>query len=389
MFESDDDLIDLEKVTGQPGKSKRPGAKFQPWHKPRKQWIRDNQWWGIFKKVVVKSNNYKDINPLKYFGLPGGDLLDVDFFRRRLSLEESQKEKLLLIHGFINNRNDKSIADSRMSVLLDEPNVHHESQIEHFNFNSLGNDAAASRRRVNAIGPYHLVNLDFCDCIFKQETLNSIQFLMDFQIKRQHGTPWIFCLTTRVDKNGVNSDLFNKLNGLLKKLDHVDILEKIRDCFESTYQTITNGTHLSDPDLSEDTFSELIQICVVLWIVNYALTHDSGIQLESSVKYHIYDGNGLPDMFSFVFKLEKKDRAVSDDTGLAGENSLPVELTLDQKLRSTIHSLVKLSQSLDLDGHLNCNVELKREYAKQMKDLLESSGWDVSSYLDIVCPDLS
>ncbi len=387
MFESDDDFFDKNEVSGLSGSRPQVDQQFAPWHKPRKQWMRDKQWWKFLRDLLI-SRGYKDIGTIIYFGLPGGDLLDVEFFHDRLIGEAGQEGKSGLIHGFVGNKKDKETADSRMPLLLDKPNIHSLSRIDRFNFGSLHRANSESWSRLKELGPYHLVNLDFCDCVFKSETLNAMHLLMDYQLKRNHGIPWIFCLTTRVDRQGVNADLFDKLDVVLTGLDDDDVIDKIKECFDSACQIIDGGAGLSSDEICDQEFTELIQVCVVLWVVTYSLAHESSVKLVSSIKYRVRERNNFPDMLSFVFRLEKKDQAVADQTGVAGVADNAVEIPLDRKIQLKISAIAKLARSPDVDHILDQNVDLKRLYAEQMKELLGNCGWDVSNYYESVCPEI-
>src|SRR6202020_2773091 len=55
----------------------RPPRKFQPWHRPRKQFVRKSQWIGCLKDIYDNRDPSAGIN---YLGLPGTDLLDLRAF---------------------------------------------------------------------------------------------------------------------------------------------------------------------------------------------------------------------------------------------------------------------------------------------------------------------
>jgi len=387
MFESDDSIFDKNEISGLSVVANENKEKFSPWHKPRKQWVRDKQWWGPLSRLLKKSP-YKGITTLKYFGLPGADLLDVEYIKSCLSATDIQPSKSLLIHGFINNQKDKEYADSRMSILLDDSGIHADSQIDRFNFGSLSINKSASLDRVKAVGPYHFINLDFCNGIFKTETLESIYLLMDFQCKRQHGIPWLFCLTTRVDRDGVNEDLFGKLNHVLHSIDDDVVLGGIERCFNEVCKVIEEKILLSNELPADHIFAEIIQVCVVLWVVAYSLSHENKVELVSSAKYSVNQASPFPDMFSFVFRMKKTDHAIPDGTGLVGPRMNQTNMPLDAKIKLQIDALTKLAGSLDIDRHLEHHLDEKKACAEKTRDLLEKCGWDVSSYMKKMCPEL-
>src|SRR3989344_5737744 len=76
-MDSEDDLesgLGYEDVSHAKVSLKR---KFLPWHKPRKQYIRSNQWNTLVVSLVDAIGLKAKGRSLEYLSLPGSDLLDV------------------------------------------------------------------------------------------------------------------------------------------------------------------------------------------------------------------------------------------------------------------------------------------------------------------------
>lgn len=58
--------------------SRKTKKEFKPWHNPRKQLVRKEQW--IYFTSKYLANILSGRTTLKYFSLPGDDLLDVRVF---------------------------------------------------------------------------------------------------------------------------------------------------------------------------------------------------------------------------------------------------------------------------------------------------------------------
>ena len=71
-----------------------PKKEFLPWHRPRKQFVRDRQWCGEIGKLLEDSPREGGV--LRYLGLPGADLLDLRCFRPHASssigLSQNERE---------------------------------------------------------------------------------------------------------------------------------------------------------------------------------------------------------------------------------------------------------------------------------------------------------
>ena len=55
---------------------------FLPWHRPRKQYVREMQWCREIIEMVDEV--LPENNVLKYLGLPGDDLLDLRYFHEKI-----------------------------------------------------------------------------------------------------------------------------------------------------------------------------------------------------------------------------------------------------------------------------------------------------------------
>ena len=149
IFGDDDGLINLDEVTG--AAKHQEDNIFQPWHKPRKQFVRCNQWWKHIEFLLSRYKEYNQIETIKYFGLPGSDLLDISYFSQKL-LTSNHSEKKLFVHGFIDSAQGKEKADLRLSALLDRKNVDANSKVEHFNFQALDEKKSLALGRIKNAG---------------------------------------------------------------------------------------------------------------------------------------------------------------------------------------------------------------------------------------------
>jgi hypothetical protein len=92
---------------------------FLPWHKPRKQYVRRYQWCEQIKKLFapVPTDDVASTGEttLRYFGLPGIDLLDLRYFHDQVC-EPSQLRMRFL--GFNKGANPESPAQTELNISL-------------------------------------------------------------------------------------------------------------------------------------------------------------------------------------------------------------------------------------------------------------------------------
>ncbi|MEL3922108.1 hypothetical protein V1481_01950 [Aeromonas enteropelogenes] len=382
IFDDADELFDINEVTGTTAEiiTTRPNDNvFKPWHKPRKQLIRDKQWKTQLSRLLHQS--LKDLNTIRYFGLPGEDLLDVIYLSKML--EEKHNNKKLNIYGFINSKESKNKADVNLTRLLDQHNIDPQSQIDHMEFEAIENDTSLALARLRANGAYHVINLDFCDAVFKIKTLKSIRNLLNVQFNRQVGSPWLLYLTTRGDKDSVSADLHDQLNnhiyksGLCHDAHFIGALEEhwiTIHTYAMEQKELFNGT------LPDNVVADILQACLIFWIIHFSHSGHSRVELLSVYKYRVHDGNNYPDMFSYVFKISTLDRRTNDDSGLLPADNPPPVLSDEDKKIDKCRAIRRLARSNDVDQYLRDTPDEMRKYADEMKTLLQGVGLDVSKY---------
>jgi hypothetical protein len=260
------------------------------------------------------------------------------------------------------------------------------SVVERFNFHALAEGKSIALRKVKSHGAYHLINLDFCDAVFKQETIDSIMELLGIQFDVMLDTPWLFFLTTRADRSGISDELLSNLDRIFTEsvssdIDFVAALEEYR---EKIFELARDKKSFSKEVISESDLSEVLQACFIYWLIRLTHQHDSRMEAVSVMKYKVHGGNDFPDMFSYVFRFTKKSLSKQDFLGLARSTSgvnLPVQES--DKVSDKKSAVEKLSTSLDIDEHLSRNSELHDFYANEMKELLSELGVDTSRYDEV------
>lgn len=390
FFENSDDNSDHYESMGiNVEKKDSTIQEYSPWHKPRKQWVRQEQWWKNLKLLVEKhtSMNLPE-RKIRYFGLPGPELLDADFFSKEMEGNAQYDDLKIVIHGLVNSVDMKIKAESRLNQLVDRPNIDKTSEVEHFDFESICNINALAWQKIRKFAPYHLVNLDFCGKVLQEKTLGAVYQLLNYQFQKLSEVPWLFCLTTKIDISGNDLELLDRLDDYLhNKLMDEDINDSELDKYfkavhESIIKKIKISNHINDFKL----FSEMYVIGFLFWIIINALKNKVSFKLKSAAKYSVSQA-GHPDMFSFVFEFTKKIDIAQDASGL-----VPISVTSqirENALTRKKSAIRRLSEAKDVDKFLSSNIDALRTFVDQTKTLLLRCGFDVADYESKMAPELT
>lgn len=360
-------VIESEEIAQ--GEALPPGS-FLPWHKPRKQWVRDKQWWGQINLHILP--NLKGMDTVRYFGLPGDDLLDVRYLQQKLS----GSGKSVFILGLLSNQAGWEAAQKQLSKALDSDGIHRDSAVEKLNFDHLENPQSLAYQKMAKIGYFDVVNLDFCGNVIgpqlKSRRLDAIQNLLgyQFQVVPQR---WLLFLTTRSSRATSCLETFERL---AECLDQNLSIAEFWDEFNARFKTapLHPNRSLDRAALDGQNFIDVYTIGLFKFIVGLAVKNKFKIKMDSVVKYDIEGEEASSDMISMCLVFTK---VLNRPDGTAQE-----ELT---EPSMALRGLKKLKEMRCVDEIIVEDVDRYVACVKQKIILLEQSGRNVAGYVEEVC----
>ncbi|NMZ81953.1 PP_RS20740 family protein [Pseudomonas mandelii] len=343
---------------------------FLPWHKPRKQWVRDKQWWGQINSHILP--NLRGMDTVRYFGLPGDDLLDVRYLQQKLS----GSGKSVFILGLLSNQAGWEAAQKQLSKALDSDGIHRDSAVEKLNFDHLENPQSLAYQKMAKIGYFDVVNLDFCGNVIgpqlKSRRLDAIKNLLgyQFQVVPQR---WLLFLTTRSSRATSCLETFNRL---AECLDQNLTVDEFWDEFNARFDTtpIHANRCLDRPALDGQDFIDVYTIGLFKFIVGLAVKNKFKIKMDSVVKYDIEGEEASSDMISMCLVFTK---VLNRPDGTAQEELTEPDMAL--------RGLKKLKEMRCVDEIIVEDIDKYVACVKQKIILLEQSGRNVTGYVEEVC----
>ncbi|MBA4304002.1 MAG: hypothetical protein C0424_07240 [Sphingobacteriaceae bacterium] len=353
---------------------------FQPWHKPRKQYVREKQWCQEIRELF--DEHPPENNIFKYLGLPGEDLLDLRYFHDKICVPRGFKLKYL---GFNNDGNSSVERGSDLHVSLHEVNrlglVSEESAIMPDNFCKIADEKTPASKKTKHLGPFDVINIDLCDGIgkqsheFLQTHYSTLSRIMNLQSRRKN--PWLLFITTRTaGPKQIDEGVFE----VLKKI-YVENLEKCPSFLEAsmTERSISDETSLDSVIESAkgkaDVF--LVSLCKWLAAMGLSLTPKVEVKVKSVFGYKVYGGEDFQDMTSLSLLITPTDSGVNDPYGLAFPSQRDVN-----ECELAVHALRLVCSQLDVDAVLEESAELKEEMIHATGELLELARYNKGRYLE-------
>lgn len=352
---------------------------FLPWHRPRKQYVRDRQWCAEINRLHEGFPFAGDV--LKYLGLPGVDLLDLRHFHSAVCIPNNLTLRFL---GFNSSAKPASKAQTELNISLDEvrrlPSVDPLSDVIGDNFALVANDSSIASRRTRELGPFDVINLDLCDGFgahppagaLKNSYYDAVSSLFALQAHTKH--PWLLLLTTRADKANINSDVLQALvKKYMQNLTHCDSFrEASRDSFN-----IETGAALQAAVSKPDGLVQVFLTGLCKWFATLALQNQppTNVEVRSVIGYSVDVGSEQEDLISIAIKFTPTFVPAKDPLGLANRPAAAPD-----ECKISTRALKCVAKRINVDKKLAEDAELHQSMVNATAHLLGLARYDITAY---------
>ena len=374
-----------------------PSTDFLPWHKVRKQFIRQHQWNELARrniKDVWRADLQKPsdaasqgqstlfVKPLCCLVIPGDHLLDVrsmwaeieplDCYMRYLGFNEGQGSQQV--------GTDVHVANNAVTSIR---GVVSDSHVIRDKFEAIVGKTMANQN-LKQYGPYHIVNLDLCGSMFPNTEsdvspfYSALDVLLKYQFSNQK-TLWLLFITTMVKPSAVNAGRMQDLCGptMENLAAHPEFLAKVKSICPSAVADV----NLVDFDsIPEAELVRLFGVALGKWLLRMGQVASPKwtVGMRRSYQYSISEENGSV-MLSLAFELRPNFADPVDATGMSKIQGTQKEFPGEGV------SAVKLAESVaniaDVDMKLAHDFELRATLVDAAANLMESAGFNREAYL--------
>lgn len=357
-------------------------ADFAPWHHPVKQIVRDYQW-GDLTKRLVKSRSEKDRETLRYFTLPGADLLDVRFLSKSLEVFQSKIEYF----GFNSSYPDDAAATgdeigayfSAESALRQAGRTTDNAVVLPDRLEDIAEPGSQAANRLRQQPVFDVVNLDACDHLGfipkgrKKCLFDALEAMLAHQLKAEK--PWLLFITTRADPSLLGSPTFKLQAAISDNLkQHPETFgEALASCIDGSMQTLAGDVSRIWGEQSE-AFLKIF----VLGLAKHLLQFFHGqanlpatVELASAYAYRVHCDT--PDMLSLAFRVTPSGLQVHPPTAdiITAGSAL--------ELNEALAAVDRVSKLWMLDGGLE-DETVRSDAVLGTIDLLETSNYDITAW---------
>jgi hypothetical protein len=368
----DDDLTSgIFPETGyEPGQPLR--REFQPWHRPRKQFVRREQWSALLKRLYT---DRPPADPVRYLGLPGVDLIDVRYLYEELCRPSDRNLRFL---GFNTDAKPGTNAQIELSLSLDEvrrlPYVDPLSDVLPDDFRRLSTDTSIAWTRTLKLGPFDVVNIDLCDGVasdppYLEESMYRALAQLAALQARNHA-PWLLLITTRVARGMFDVAAEASLIDLFRAI----VAQCPEGFVDACSQLLASDPMTIDPAAcGEIDYLNLIIVALGQWLASLVQAHGvHKVELASTLGYRVDPSAPCEDLVSIAMRFTPIIAAPPDP--------FAPQPTVVDECETAIQVARRASARKDLDDLLAGDSELHEALVGETEVLLASARYDVTGY---------
>ena len=384
----------LDTVFGREGIVERKGvidagglkSSFAPWHHPVKQIVRDYQWCDLAKKLLEENRPEDERKNLRYFTLPGADLLDVRALSQRLSELKTSIEYFGFDAGYGENTEEleeaRAVYRATEATLRQGGFISDNAQILPDRLEDIALAGSQADSQLQQQDIFDVINIDACDHLGylppgrSKSMFDAIERLLAHQVPAEK--PWLLFVTTRVDPELMGAPA-ERIQGAISdnlRLHSSAFGQPLADCIGGKVETLaTNITECwSVPSLN---LMKIFSIGLAKYIMQFFYAqhnHPASVELISSYCYKVH--GELPDMLALAFRIHPRGLKIHKATANGVSVIAPLELTGALKI------VARAKKVWDLDDALKTNKEVLDDAVSGTSQLLAGANYDLEKWRD-------
>jgi hypothetical protein len=356
---------------------------FKPWHHPVKQIVRDYQWADHVRRLLRDWRKSQDRGTLRYFTLPGPDLLDVRMLAKSLESLGTSIEYFGFDTDYGGGDNPAESAGvylSTESALRQAGRITDDAEILSDRLEDIAVSGSQAANRLRKRGVFDVVNIDACDHLGykpahrEKSIFDALEKLLAHQLTATQ--PWLLLITTRANTQLLGGPMIKVIGSVQKNLDeHGDGFGgPLADCIGGSTITLTSDLmgHWSTQSL---TFLKLFSVALGKYLLQFYHAQrnlPADVQLVSAFAYKV--STDQPDMLSLAFRIIPQGVCAQPPSAGGAQVIPPIEL--DRAV-----SIVQKAMTLwDLDNAIANDDGVKNDAVVGTEELLASASYDLQAW---------
>ena len=384
-----EDVEDIEKFGESvlPEEIKEPAVpiplnELMPWHHPRKQYVREQQW-KLYAERYVKRLQSKRRLPggeVRYLTLPGIDYFDVEILGNMINKLGLELEATGF-HAETEKEPVRARSQFRADSLIKRGIMKDTSITFPYRLEDLANRNSQAYREITSRAPFHVVNIDACGSMARpaanqpNRIIDAIHKLLELQCSGN--TNWVLFLTTDARYNNLSKIVRDALKKAIKENSRQSG-EFAQGALELLSRgdagNIDEALALADADAKR--FLSMFSLGFSKWILHLADEADWDLESQKfycySTRPKVEDG---PSMACLAFEFCRRPVVIPDKFGAIDKQPVEKNKQVDFSMQA-----LRRTQAIDnLDELLMNDMEVKKQYVSSQRKLLVDAGYQAAA----------
>jgi len=369
-----------------------------PWHRPRKQKVRQSQWIALTKGLLTKLQQtgalaasnvslpdgkvFEAPPEVKYLTLPGLDYLDV----RLLGEAANELGCKLTTLGFLDEAMEtRALARARVRQegLVQAGYISNQSNTLPRALESICWNDGDSLGQLKRQGPYHVVNIDACGSIAPVKAdhatrlIEAIHKVVEYQISSSRNR-WLLFLTVDVRKEDLDAGTFEKLCEAIRQnaAASAEFADAARDLFDPSGQATFDDALQAAKEKGDRSTLDVFMLGVAKWLLHMIEPKLWSVRMKRSYCYSTTGAeDGPATMCSLAFEFHPPSPGLPDPLGVSRGQPAQGGPQDDASMQ-----IVAAASSVeDLDRLMEADDALVAELNRVTRALLEEAGYSVNA----------
>jgi hypothetical protein len=369
-----------------------PIRDFEPWHLPRKQWIRREQWKRCARRLLGQLSLTD--RPLRYLGLPGTELLDLEVLAE-LCTERNVGLRYLGFNTGSQSPGQQTTQRLSENLLQSVPGVEGMSVVTADDLLALASKTSLAYGRLGDVESFDLVNLDLCDVFTSKQgrpVHAAVKNIVEYQLNKRT-QPWLMFVTTAIDRDAIaDEDVVQYRRQFdANAAQWSEFGERISQLAAESPASTTASASAVFTGANGMLFGKLLAVSIGKWLASLLKQPQPWkVELKSCVCYRRGLGNMSaaeievpePELFSLVFQIQRYTQTLTDPSGLGEiEANPPISVDWGQAEKSMALQMVrKAARALDLDIYLQDKPDDYLILVEQSASQLQLRNFDPEKY---------
>lgn len=354
---------------------------FKPWHRPRKQFVRREQWAEQVKRLYADRPTEE---PLRYLGLPGTDLIDLRYLYEQICRPDGRP---LIFLGFNSEAQPRSPARRELDISLYEvrrlPNVEQQSDVIQDDFRRISDETSIAWKRARTLGPFDVVNIDLCNGLASDSpTIHQSIYdaLSQVTALQAHSlTPWLLLITTRIGPNTFDPDAEAAI--LQRFHDNVCACDGFAN--ECQQHLGLDATSIDSSSCSDPEYLKLMIVALSKWLAKLVqASRSSQVVLASTLGYRVVESAACEDLVSIALRCEPI--VARPENALSPTAPQPFD-----ECKTAKRIVRRAANRKNVDSILEVDPDTHEALVVEMEDLLTAARYDVARYRPWLDPHTS